>query len=374
MKKIKILHKIGYSIGGIENYIFNNMEYIDKNRFQFDFLTRNTSLNTTGIYIKYKFGIKNFSTTDRCSREIFVKEINDILDEGYDVVHLHTPQWTGLLLEELAMKKNIPKVIVHAHSTGLVVPVLDVDKTSDTLEKYKKVHEQNKLKIDERYATDFCACSNEAADWLFGPQISRDKIHIMKNAINVDKYIYNEQIRKNIRLELGIDDCFVLGHVGRMSYEKNQEFLIDVFAKIHQKYKKVKLLLVGSGNMEESLKRRVSQYDISDSVLFLGWRDDINNIMQAMDLFLMPSKFEGLGIALIEAQASGLRCICSDKVPKEAAITKNVAFMELDHEKWIDCICKNLNKYERQNKYEIVTNAGYNIKYAVKELEKLYES
>lgn len=372
MKKIKVLHKVGLAIGGVEKYVFNNLTFINRDRFQFDVLTTNKEIINTEEYKKYHFGINYFSSSYSDNKELFIKEISDIYESGYDVIHLHTSKWTGFLLEEIAMEKKIPKVIVHSHSTGELIP-MNGSSSTDIHEKHKSLHEYYKTQFNERLATDFCACSWSAANWLFGPQIPREKIRIMKNAINVEKFTFNEKVRKEVRNKLGIENRFVIGHVGRLSYEKNHEFLIDVFNEVYKRNNKARLLIIGNGKIEDKIKRKIYEYALDDVVLLLGWRDDVERIMQAMDLFLLPSLFEGLPIVLIEAQAAGLKCICSDRVTKEAAITNNVEFIPLDIDKWAYKVFKNSNDYDRENMYECITNAGYNIKYSVKELEKLYE-
>lgn len=376
MKKIKVLHKVSANIGGIERYVFNNMEYVNRDKFQFDFLTQNKNFANTDEYKRYQFGIKYFSVTDRDNKELFIKEINDILDEGeYDIFHLHTGQWTGLLLEEIAMQKKVPKVIVHSHCSERVVPQLEFASSSpETLAKYSQLHEFYKSKFTEYHATDFWACSQAAADWLFGSQIPRNKIRIMKNAIDLDKYRFKPTIRKEVREQLGIENCFVLGHVGRMVYEKNHTFLIDVFQEVYKRNKKARLLLIGSGDLEDNIRSQVKKYGLQDVVLFGGWRNDVARILQAMDLFLLPSRYEGLGLVLIEAQAAGLKCICSNNVPEEASVTCNIEFFPLDINDWTDRICKIPNVYDRADMDEIITKSGYNIKFAINELEKLYES
>ncbi len=374
MKRIKVLHKISAGIGGIERFIFNNMEYINMSKFQFDFLTRNRGIVSTEEYNKYKFGIKYFSAADRYNKELFIDEINDILSEGYDAIHLHTTQWTGFLLEEIAMKKKIPKIIVHAHSTGGIIPLSSGELVSkEKLEEYDKLHKYYRDQFNQSLATHFCACSKDASNWLFGQQIPQNKIQIIKNAVDVDKYKFNTNVRKEIREEFCIEKCFVLGHVGRMSYEKNHEFLIDTFYKVYQRNDNARLLLIGGGPEENSIRKKVSNYGLNDVVFFLGWRNDVPRLLQAIDIFLLPSFFEGLGIAVIEAQAAGLRCICSGNVPSEVAITNNVEFISLDDEKWANKIFQLANEYERKDTTDIITAAGYNIKYEAKELEKLYE-
>lgn len=374
MKKIKVLHKINSIIGGLEKYVFNNLEYINRDMFQFDLLTKNKNLIYSDEYKRYKFGIKYFSSPEGDNKKIFIKEINDILDEGYDVFHLHTSYWTGLLLEEIAMRRKVPKVIVHSHSTGIGLPAAVSSFSKNLIGKYRNTHEYYKAQFTKEHATQFCACSHLAADWLFGSQIPRDKIQIMKNGIDVDKYSFSSEIRKELRRKFQIEDCFVLGHVGRMSYEKNHEFLIATFNELYQRNKKVRLLLVGDGNLEDNVKNQVCEYGLQDAVIFLGWCDNVEGILQAIDLFLFPSKFEGLGIALIEAQAAGLKCLVSENIPNEVAITDNVEFLPLEIKMWADRIEEGSQGYERRNMANAITNAGYNIKYAVKELEKLYES
>lgn len=367
MRKIRVLHKINSQIGGVEKYVFNNLKYIDRNKFEFDVLTTNKEIINTEEFRQLNFGVKNYSLQGRNDKQLMVKEINKILDDKYDVIHLHTSRWTGFLLEEIAIKRKIPKIIVHSHLSGIS------GTSSKVTEEVENLHNYYKSKFNEDLATDFCACSKSSAEWLFGNQIENSKIQIMKNAIDVDKYVFNNFIRTEVRRRLGLEDCFVLGHVGRMAYQKNHEFLIDTFFEVYKKNKKARLLLIGNGELEDSLKERVNKYGLNDAVLFGGWQNDVSMYLQAMDLFLLPSHYEGFPIVLVEAQTAGLKCIASSNITDEVMLTENIKFLELIREKWVDGIVELSDKYERINMSDLITEKGYNIKFAVKDLEKLYE-
>lgn len=367
MKQIKILHRAStFGFGGVEKYIISHYQHMDRERFKVDFITRNQHLNERQEIKDLNIKVQTFTATQRDNKDLLIKEITEILDQGYDVLHMNTSVWAGFLIEELAMERQIPKVIVHAHSTGVDLPTLDKRKF------YQEQHEYYKKRFGKQYATHFCACSWAAADWMFGSQIPREEIHILKNAIEVEKYSFNEKKRKEIRRTLNLDGNFVIGHVGRFAYQKNHKFLIDVLKKIYMKNDKVILLLIGQGELEAEIKEQVDELGLKDIVLFLGWREDVNELMQAMDLFVLPSYFEGLPVVAIEAQAAGLPCILSDAITREICITSNIEMLPFDKEIWVEMINRYMGDFERLVMDKEVTAAGYNIKDASKKLEKLY--
>jgi len=367
MKKIKVLHfPIRNNIGGVTQYALNNWKYIDKERFQFDFATLSKNLDYEDELIKQGCKVFHISCYAEDNKTQFAKEINQILDENYDVIHLHTSYWKTFCIEEIAKQRKVPKVIVHSHNT--MVNINDENERIRIL----KIHNLQKRCFTSDLATDFCACSQMAADWLFGEQIPKDKIRIMKNAIDVEKFSYNENVRNEYRKKLGLENCYVLGHVGRFVYQKNHEFLIDVFNEVLKNIPTARLMLIGTGELEIDIREKLNKYGIQDKVLFLGKCNDVNYWMQAMDLFLLPSKFEGLPIVLIEAQSAGLKCLASANISREAAITDNIEFIPLNGDEWIKSIIRYSKGYERKNLNDVITNAGYNIRYQVRELENLY--
>ena len=184
--------------------------------------------------------------------------------------------------------------------------------------------------------------------------------------------MFNKSIREKYRYKLGLKDSFVIGHVGRMAYPKNHEFLLNVFAELRKMVKNSKLLLIGDGPLEESIKKQAELLNIKDNIVFTGSRNDVNNLMQAMDVFCLPSWFEGLPISLIEAQTSGLECIGSNKITDEVCISNNIRLLPLEIHRWLDRIVEISKGYERKNMYDIITDSGYNIRNHIKEVEKLY--
>ena len=258
MKKIKVLHLTPPDShgGGIGSYIFGHYRYMNQERFQFDFLTRDKELEYAPEYSDFSYKVHLLPCTAGENQALFASQIEQILDEGYDILHLHTSFWTGFLLEEIAMRKGIRKVIVHAHSSYVE------EKNPEKRELLLKRHWKLKEDFSEKYATDLCACSKLAADWLFGPQIPRSRIRIMKNAIETEKYRFNQEAREQIRKSLGLEKKIVLGTVGRSSYSKNHEFLIKLIAALKKERQDVCLLIVGSGNLEQELKRMIKEENL----------------------------------------------------------------------------------------------------------------
>lgn len=367
MKKLKVLQfPISNTGGGVTQYILKNWEFIDKERFQFDFATLSNTLDFENILTSQGCKLHYISCSAEKNQEQFVWEFNRILDEEYDAIHIHTLSWKSFLVEQIAKKRNVPMVIVHSHNT--MVTSNDEDRAQAI-----ELHEKQKKLFNSELATHFCACSTLAADWLFGEQISRDKIKIMKNAVDVDFFSYNFKIRNIYRSKLGLENCFVIGHIGRFVYQKNHEFLIDIFKQVCDSIPNARLMLIGTGELEINIRKRVSQYQLDDKVLFMGKCDDVNCLMQSMDTFVLPSRFEGLPIVLVEAQASGLKCLTSTDITREVEITDYVEFVPLwDVGEWVRRIIGCSRGYNRVNTGEKITEEGYNIRYQIKELEKLY--
>lgn len=367
MKKIKVLQfPLTNSCSGVTQYVLQNWKFIDKSKFQFDFATRSKVLDFADEVIAQGCKIHYLSCSSEEDETQFIKEINEILDEDYDVIHLHTSFWKGYLVEKIAMERKCPIVIIHSHST--MIDILDEKKR----EEYIKIHNYYRENLPLEYGTHFCACSKLAADWLFGEQIPREKIKILKNAIDVDKYSFSQKIRDDYRRKLGIDGNFVLGHVGRFVYQKNHKMLIEIFKEVHKELPNSKLILVGIGPLEDTIRKQVKDYGLENAVMFMGKRDDVPELMQAMDVFLLPSHFEGLGLVLIEAQAAGLKCLTSKNIPGEAKITKDIQILSNDVYEWVNSIIKLKNGYKREKNKCLIEPAGYNLNDQIKIIEKLY--
>ena len=370
MKKVKVLHfTIANKGGGITKYALRIWEYIDKEKFQCDFATMSKKLDFAHELEEQGCKIHYISTYSEVDRLKFEEEINKILDEDYDVLHLHTGWWRGFDIEKIAKKRKVPKVIVHAHNTGVSDVHLTVGMTREEAE---NLHYHWRQKVAMDIATDFWACSERAAKWLYGDNIPEEVVRIMPNAIELDKFYYDEMTRTNYREEMGLTDKFVIGMIARFQYQKNHEFAIRFFEKLTYCVDDVVLLLIGIGDLEKDIRELVKEKGLEKKVYFLGARKDVPELLQAMDLLILPSRFEGLPFVAIEAQATGLKCIVSDGISEEVKLTDNIQMLSLDEDLWVKEAVKWLAGYERFDTSQQLAAKGYRINDQIKKIEALY--
>ena len=364
MKKIVVAQIIGKWLGGgVESVVMNYYRNIDKSKIQFDFICDSDSTNIPYDEIE-KLGGKVILIPPYQKIFKYMRVLKKVLKENnYKIVHSHLNALSVFPLY-VAKKAGVPIRIAHSHST------------SNKIE-WKKDLIKRSLKIFSKcFATDYFACTEHAGKWLFGKKcMNNGLVYLLNNAIDLDKYKYNENIRKKVRKDLTIDDnCFVIGHIGRFVKQKNHDFLIDVFNNVHQKNKETILLLIGQGPLENNIRQKVERLNLNQSVMFLNQRDDVNQLYQAMDLFLFPSLYEGLGMVLVEAQCSGLCCIASSEVPNITKINENVEFIDLDDSinVWTNKIINSI-KSSRKCNLNKFTTMGYDIKNETKKLEIKYQ-
>lgn len=367
MKKnvpVRIAHIMGKWIGGgVEAVVMNYYKNIDHHKIQFDFICDEDSTD-----IPYKeieaLGGKVILVTPYQHVLKYQKEMIKILKEGnYKIVHSHINTLSVFPLRA-AKRAGVPVRIAHSHSTT-------------NKKELKKNIIKNILKpFAKLYATDYFACTEHAGRWLFGnKEFDNGNVYLLNNAIELEKFRYNEEIRKSKREELNInDDTLVIGHIGRFVAQKNHTFLVDIFNEVLKQKENAVLLLIGQGPLQEDIGRKVKDLGISNKVRFLGQREDVNELYQAMDVFVFPSLYEGLGMVLIEAQCSGLCCIASTEVPNMAKVTDNLEFIQLSEtsQKWAENTVVLLNKNNRKDYSKEVSNAGYNIVKEAKKIENKY--
>ena len=226
----------------------------------------------------------------------------------------------------VAKRQKIKHIIIHSHNSNTPSGLLR-----------KLLNALNKPFL--HLGTDFFACSKLAGEWLFGKNfLKKHELKIINNAVDIDKYKFNAQTRENIRNELECREKFVIGHVGRFCYQKNHDFLINVFYEVQKEDKDMILLLIGEGELKEEIQEKVKKLNIQDNVIFLGTTNKVQNYLQAMDLFVLPSRFEGLPVVGIEAQASGTKCLFSNNITKETKIVDNTEFLDLNVQEWKNAI------------------------------------
>lgn len=357
MKPLRVLYVNGGLMhrGGIESYMMNYYRNIDRNKVQFDFIVHGYEKGEYDDEIT-AMGGKIFHVPIKSKHPlIYKKELRKIFkNNDYKIIHSHLDAMSAWVLKE-AKKCGIPVRIAHSHNTQHL-----------TTNKIKFAVNEYARKNINKFANYRCACSHDAAKWLF---LTDDVIYV-KNAIDIDKFKFDENVRNSVRAELGIGDELVIGHVGRFDYQKNHEFLIEVLSKVVKTKKDTKLLLVGDGILRSDIEKQIADLGLRDNVIMLGIRDDACRIFNAFDIFAFPSRFEGLGIVLIEAQANGLKCIASDVVPREANAGGNVYYLPLNEEIWnIQILKMDLN---RKADIEMLVQRGYDIKNEADKLCKMY--
>ncbi len=360
----KILEITGsLNCAGIETLLVNILKNIDRNKFQIDFLV---VANKKYFYTDevLKSGSKIYAYPFKKVYKIlipffFFKEIFVLLKNKYDVVHCHFYFSSGIILF-LAWLCGVKTRIVHSHTERkMFAPKIFIKPFTKIMQK-----------IIDIFATDKIACSKEAGIALYG---NNSKFKIVNNGVVVDKFKFNLQVRQETRKIFNLGDSLVLGHIGRFVELKNHSFLVDIFNEILKYKKNSVLLLIGEGPLEEKTKEKVKNLKIEDKVKFLGIRNDINNIYQALDVFLLPSLFEGLPIVGIEAQTAGLPCFFSDKISKEVKIV-NSCFISLkeNSEFWAQKIIDVCEKFKRIDTSEQIIKSGYGFESTITAFENLY--
>lgn len=372
MKKIKILVvDYGNVNGGIENFIFNVFKDIDKTKIQMDFLVYNKECYNEKLLISEGSEIyhtnkprENYFKCKKYIKSFFIRNSNK-----YNFIWLQTCSASSIFAHKLAHKYTTAKVITHAHASKSEAKNFIVEVIINFL---SGVNRKKLLKVSDYYF----ACSKNAGTYLFGKKIIYNKhFHVIKNGISVDKFRYSEERRKKIRRELNLNDKdFVVGNVGRITAIKNHDFLIKIFLKILEYKPNSTLLIIGNGDLEIKIKHKIKQLGLEPKVKLLGEKENVNEYLNTMDLFVFPSKFEGLGIAVIEAQTSGLPCLITDRLPKELYITDIVYSESLEEkpDRWAkDSLAIGPNK-KRDLYYKYTIESGFDIKTTIKGLEKFF--
>lgn len=355
---IRVLHIVSYmQRGGLETLIMNCYRHIDREKLQFDFIVHrdfrsdyDDEIEALGGKIYRLPRLNPFSPFYRKAMLDFFRKHPE-----YRIVHCHLDCMSALPLSA-AKRCGVPVRIAHAHSSN---------QTKDWKYPLKRFFMQGIPGV----ATHFFACSKTAGKWMFPDQ----NITVVNNGIDTAKFAFNAESRAEMRAELGLGSELVLGHTGRFMPEKNHSFLIDVFAEVHRRDPQSKLILIGTGPLEKQIKEKVRGLHLTDAVEFLGVRPDVNRILQAVDVFVLPSVYEGFGIAAVEAQTAGAKCVVSDQVPEMCRITENICALPLDAPagEWAERILAAGIK-DRSSQQERIKAAGFDIAQTADWLQSFY--
>lgn len=350
------------TVGGAETFILGLAEHIDQDKFQLEVITPfldhvlhdrlSAAIDEEAIHVvppvsnplEYRRGVGRL-----------------LAERSYDIVHVHRNSAANIIpIMCAAHTKKRPAIVVHAHNTSSGAGMVG-----------QMLHKINQKRLIAN-ADSRLACSKMAGEFLFGS----NTYTVVPNGIDVERFRYNEETRQRMRSELGIaDDELLIGNVARSVPEKNQSFLIDIVSRPEMRLTKCKLIIVGDGPCLPDLMARTVEKDISERIIFTGARADVCDIMQAMDVFALPSLFEGLPIVLIEAQAAGLPCLVSKNVSEEANITGLISYEQIND---IDAWQSKLQNIDhttdiRMNYSEYVKCSGYGISGLVSVIERSYD-
>jgi glycosyltransferase involved in cell wall biosynthesis len=360
-QKIKILIVYGgiMQYGGIEAFIMNYFRNLDLSKFQIDFVQHGVGNGVYDSEILNK-NSKIFYVPTRSRHPIGnIKELKKIMQSSnYDIVYSHMDAANYYALK-IAKQCKVSCRISHSHNTQYL--------TNNIL---KKMILSIVKQFIPKYATHLLACSQMAGRWLY----SRNAFDVIPNAIDFNKYQYSERMRKDIRESLNItDDVFVIGHIGRFEYQKNHEYIIKIFQDVFNQRSNSILVLVGIGTNYSNIQKMVNDLGLQENVRFLGKRSDIQAILSAVDCFILPSRFEGLPLVLVEAQASGLPCFASKGVSAESNILGLVRYIDINQSSsvWAEKILAEDMQRTLFSREEFI-KTGYEITDATKKLERLF--
>ena len=361
--KIKVAIVMGkFTSGGIKSVITNYYSNVDRNKISFDLLIDNNSPIDDYSEIEAIGGrVCKISTLSNPFK--YISQIYKLSKENkYDIIHGYV---------------NALNVFSMFAGKMAGVPVRIAENLSSAHPGEKKTIVKNILKpFSKIFPTDLAACSKSCGEWLYGKKdIESGKVRIFNNAISLKKYTYDKELRENVRNSLGLsDENFVLGHIGRYQYQKNHNFLIDIFDEVYKRDKNSRLLLVGYGDLKEEIFNKINSLGVKDAVIDMGATENIAGLYNAMDVFVLPSFYEGLPVVGIEAQATGLPCVFSTEVTKETGVIPDTKFVELSENKgkWADEILKIRDNYKRANTENYIIDAGFDIETEGRKLQDYY--
>lgn len=367
MKKILEVFGEPISNGGQESFVFNVLDHMEFTDMKVDVMTPYYCENE---YYRKMIESKNgkivalgLPFSPGKNRFNIIKPLDEYLnDNKYDVLHIHSGSISILAeISLVAHKHHIKKILVHSHCAAEHKTI-----------RYRIVKLLS-IPILNNYPTDYLACSKIAGEYKYSKKIVKNKLIILKNGVDLKKFEFDQFQRKKLRKMFDIaDDTFVIGHVGRFSYQKNHEYIVEIFEKLKREHENSILILIGNGENLEKIKELVRLKNLVDSVRFIGNVNNVHEYLQVMDVFVLPSRFEGLPIVGVEAQANGLPVLVSTNVSSELKLSDAVEFISLDdQEKWVQKLLSYIN-FGRYDTRKSLTHNGYNIESTVQKIKKLY--
>lgn len=354
--KVLVVNTVRFRMNGITSVIMNYYRSMDKSDMNIDFVVINKISSSYRQELEANRS-KIYYLPRKKNPLIYMWKLYKIIkSNNYDIIHIHGNSAMLSIETLVTFIAKVPVRIIHSHNTTCT---------------HKRLHKLLYPILKKTYTHGF-ACGEDAGRWMF----RNDSFELIKNGIDLNDFNYNEEIRQKYRDKIGAADKKVIGHIGNFIYQKNHTFLIDVFDELLKINSNYLLLLISDGQLLDEMKEKVSKLGIDENIIFLGKTTEINHYLQAMDIFVLPSHYEGLPVVLIEAQAMGLPCLVSDKVSIESKLTDLVKFIPINDTKlWVDAIINerlvnrelNINVYHQE-----IEDSGYNVSKNADKVKKLY--
>lgn len=364
MKKIKVLHVMaGADAGGISSVVVNYYSHINRSKVHFDVALTTNVDGINGQRLRsldaniYKIALKSID------REAYVNDIKTLLIKyKYDAIHVHENDTSWVALKA-AKEVGVKIRIAHAHNAGPL-----------SFDLYQKLRRWIGYIFNAYYATNLIACGEKAGIYTFGKiNIKTKGVTILPNAIDTELYSYNENLREQVRGELGVKDKLVVGMVGRVTHQKNNVQAISLFNEIQKEISNAILVMAGDGEDMLKTKIAIDNFDLSDKVLCLGNRSDVSRLLQAYDVFILPSLYEGFPVAAVEAMATGLPCLLSNTITPELSFGTSVRYLSLSNDKaWAYAAKEFVNDNGRESRQNEFKNSGLDIRNTASMLENIY--
>lgn len=368
MERVLVTGAANIGKAGVATIVYKWGQQFDSNKIIYDYLMQSGLPEK-----KYQDAIRNkggiIYTLDEKKRDMLgiIKWVEKIIEKhNYKVLHINSDSaYIATAYIFAAKKAGIERIYVHSHCT-------QIDDNNRTKRFIKTaIHKICKPYVIKN-ADMYLACSKLAGKWMFSKKNTDSKNYkTIFNGVEVERYLYDENTRSQYRAALGFEDSFIIGNIGRFSYQKNQEFLVEVFSRFQQTCPNSKLVFVGEGELENSIKEKVNALGLSENVVFLGLRKDVPCLLSAFDVMIMPSRFEGLPVTMVEAQMASLPCVVSENITDEAQFTAHVQYINgWELETWVDAIKKYFDIKRQSNRTEMLSSP-FNIEIAAQELMEI---
>lgn len=366
IEKRKILMVTGsLRIGGMENVAMNIARYIDRNQFQINFVVYGNEIGEYEEEVKKLGGEVYHIPFPREGAKKYCRALKEIMKKTgpYEVVHSHNLFPSGMVMK-VAHEANVPVRIAHAHT----------NRDDTHLNIVRKIYQRLMRGLVWKYATQLFACSQKAGNYLFQEKFG-DSGFVMNNGVGTEKFFIDDNKKNMLKKELGISSEKIIGHTGRFVQVKNHSFLVDVFKSIYDSGENVKLMLIGDGVLKGNIEEKVRNLGIEDRVIFTGMRNDVYDLLSLMDVYVLPSIYEGVSVSLMEAQAAGVPFVVSTAAySDESKVTEYGVALDLDAgiNTWRDVIVEQMQRGKLKNATQIVIDKGYDTNTVVKYVQSKY--